>query len=70
MNNATIISRECFYKPLNATKEQCITNSLSAVTTEFCGLCETDGCNGATSIVGSAALFIVAPLAIATILSN
>lgn len=68
VKNETVIFRSCFYKPLNAPKDQCFDNvTVSFIKNEHCDYCDRDGCNGAAQY-GPIALFIVVPVAIAHLL--
>lgn len=68
VNNSTIVSRGCYYRPVSATKETCSDKSPSSVTVETCLLCSEDGCNSAAQFTSTIA-FIAISMITAHILS-
>lgn len=66
VNDASIISRSCFWENMYAPSDECMNqnqqNQPAAITTEFCETCSDDGCNGAMQYGATALLVVVSAI--------
>lgn len=69
VENSAVIFRSCYYKPTNATKDECYDKekTVSYIKNVDCKVCDADGCNGA-SAYGPIALMMIGPVAVAKVL--
>lgn len=65
-----VIRRACYYANPNESKDSCMHEQVSSsIQREFCEICDTDGCNGASQY-GPAILFVIVSAAITKFLSS
>lgn len=69
VNEASIVSRSCYWENIYAPSDECMNqnpNAPSAITTEFCETCSDDGCNN--TVQHGAVALLIAITAIASLI--